>query len=88
MDNINFECLVNPKTIMEASIIGFITLVLGMSFIKFSEKKEDKNKSKTRIYISFFLTGFFLHFIIEVIGLNKWYCDKKCMVRIKNIANI
>jgi hypothetical protein len=53
-----------------------------------SEKKEDKNKKKFRIYISLFLTGFILHFLIEIIGINKWYCDKQCMVRIKNISKI
>ena len=84
----NFKCLVNINTIKEASIIGIITFVLGIVFIKMSEKKEDKNKKKFRIYISLFLTGFILHFLIEIIGINKWYCDKQCMVRIKNISKL
>jgi uncharacterized membrane protein len=84
------KCLVNQKTLMEACIIGVITLIIGIICIKISEKKEDKQKNtnKSRLYISIFVTGFLLHFIIEIIGLNKWYCDKKCMAGIRNISNL
>jgi len=88
MDIENLKCLVNSQTIMEACVIGIITFILGLIFIKITEKKEDKNKNNTRIYISLFITGFILHFLIEIIGLNKWYCDKQCMVRIKNISQL
>jgi uncharacterized membrane protein len=84
----NLKCLVNQKTIMEELVIGFITFTIGIIFIKISEKKENKNKKNYNIYISLFLTGFFLHFIIEIIGLNKWYCDKKCLASIKSVSNI
>ena len=29
--------------------------------------------------VGLFLTGFILHVGLDVVGLNKWYCDKKCI---------
>ena len=28
--------------------------------------------------ISLFFTGILIHLLLEYIGLNKWYCEKKC----------
>ncbi len=47
----NLKCLVNSQTIMEASAIGMITFILGIIFIKISEKK--KIKLKIKIIIEF-----------------------------------
>jgi uncharacterized membrane protein len=77
-------CVLNVRTAGEAVLIGFITLVLGK--IAFSlvltteEDKKKKEKEHKHLELILFLAGFFLHFIIEMIGLNKWYCDKKCLV--------
>lgn len=86
-----FKCLIDSKTILEAYVIGLITLILGIIFIKISEnkaEKKEKHNSKLKIYISLFLIGFFLHFIIQIIGLDDWYCGKKCMRNIKIISNL
>jgi hypothetical protein len=63
----------------EACVIGLITLIVGKIgfYLTSTERTErDQEKEKTNYNIVFFLIGFVLHFIIEYIGLNKWYCDK------------
>lgn len=75
------------KVLSEASIIGIITLILGKILLELIIKKNEKNKKHpSGIYLAFFSTGFLLHFVIEYLGINCWYCDKKCSVRLKNIA--
>ena len=72
------------KILSEASIIGTITLVLGKIILELLIKKNNKDKKHPRgIYLAFFSTGFLLHFIIEYLGINCWYCDKKCIAGIK-----
>jgi len=73
------------KIISEATIIGFIVLLLGRIIMSLTLKKKDK-KYLMKINIAFFLTGFILHFIIEYLGINCWYCDKKCASRICNFT--
>lgn len=74
------------KLLSEAGVIGLITLILGKIIIELIIKKNKNKKHPRGIYLAFFSTGFLLHFIIEYLGINCWYCDKKCIVRIKNIA--
>ena len=65
--------------LFEAFVIGLITLTVGkIGFYLTSIEKESQNiEKKTPNYdIILFLIGFILHFIIEFVGLNKWYCDK------------
>ena len=72
------------KILSEASIIGMITLVLGKIILELLIKKNNKNKKHPHgIYLAFFSTGFLLHFIIEYLGINCWYCDKKCIAGVK-----
>lgn len=68
------------KVISEATIIGVITLLLGKIIIGLLLSKTQKKEQKhpKGLIIAFFSTGFILHFIIEFLGLNCWYCDKKC----------
>lgn len=79
-----FNCVFTSTTIYEACCIGIITLILGKIaiYLTFNEndRKEHEKKYKD-MNIILFLIGFTLHFIIEMIGLNKWYCDgKKCVL--------
>lgn len=38
-----------------------------------------KNNKKTyKFYLTIFLIGFFIHLIIDYIGLNEMYCKKEC----------
>jgi hypothetical protein len=63
--------------ILEAFIIGLITLIVGKTgFYLTSTEKNNKEKQESNNDIVLFLIGFILHFIIEFVGLNKWYCDK------------
>lgn len=67
-------------TIYESIVIGIITLVIGyiiLNITKKNEKNEKDNKKSNHVYIVFFMTGFVLHFMFEILGFNKWYCDKK-----------
>ena len=73
------------KIISEATIIGLVTLTLGRIIIELAIK-ENRNKKLNHpkgINFAFFFTGFFLHFLIEYLGLNCWYCDKKCIAGVK-----
>ena len=63
--------------IFEAFVIGLITLIVGkLGFYFSSTEKKEKDKESQNYDIILFLIGFILHFIIEFVGLNKWYCDK------------
>ena len=60
----------------EACVIGLITLIVGKLGFYLTTSEKDKEKEKSNYDIVLFLIGFILHFIIEYVGLNKWYCDK------------
>jgi hypothetical protein len=63
--------------LFEAFVIGLITLIVGkLGFYLTSTKKPEKDQETSNYDIILFLIGFVLHFIIEFVGLNKWYCDK------------
>lgn len=63
--------------LFEAFVIGLITLIVGkLGFYLTSTKKTEKEQETPNYDIILFLIGFVLHFIIEFVGLNKWYCDK------------
>ena len=65
-----------PKTGFEGIVIGIITLIIGNIAFYFSFDKNERQKKKkelTKLSLIFFIVGFVLHFIIEYVGLNKWY---------------
>lgn len=57
--------------IIEAIIVGFTTLLIGVLIHKIPSKKT-KN-----IYYLLFLTGYATHFIYEWLGMNNMYCVYK-----------
>jgi hypothetical protein len=71
-------------TIYDSIIVGIITLIIGHIIFNISINKKNKDKNKHEdikepniINLSFFMTGFICHIILELLGFNKWYCDKK-----------
>lgn len=70
------------KVVTEATVIGLLILVIGKMIMGLTVNKKHKKHPKG-ISLAFFCTGFLLHFVIEYLGINCWYCDKKCAVKIK-----
>ena len=72
----------NINSIFEASIVGTITLIIGLIVFNLTiNKKNEKNEKPFGLELSFFATGFFLHIIIELIGWNQYICNKKCLIK-------
>jgi len=77
--------------IFESILIGTITSILGNLILKILLKfnsVDDNNslehllnkyKNTYVIQTSLFFTGILIHLLLEYIGLNKWYCEKKCI---------
>jgi hypothetical protein len=78
------------ELIIESVVIGIITSILGSVMIKILSKVNSveshdylnnfvgKYKKTYIIEISMFFTGILIHLLLEYVGLNKWYCEKKC----------
>ena len=67
-------------------LVGFISMIIGIVslniILRFSDSNSDKyNNIKT--YITFFIIGIIIHFIVEQVNLDQIYCGKKCQMRIK-----
>jgi|TARA_B110000908_G_C10257391_1_gene456544 hypothetical protein len=69
------------RLLLEAVCVGMITLVVGLligkilvSFLSVKLPDACKNWNKYHIMeINLFLTGFLIHILFEILGLNKWY---------------
>lgn len=70
------------KLLIEAIIVGFLTVIIG-SIVGYILSVFIKNdlpnvcKKWNNFYImeiSLFLTGFLIHVLCELSGINKWYC--------------
>ena len=68
------------KVITEATIIGLIILIIGRMIMGLTMNEYKNKKHPKGMSFAFFCTGFLLHFVIEFLGINCWYCDKKCAV--------
>jgi hypothetical protein len=74
---------------LEGIGIGIFTLIIGHVIFYFSiNKKEEIDKYNKHLSLKLFMIGFALHFIMEFGGLNKWYCDKQCMIGLKDLSKI
>ena len=79
----------NSLTLIEALIVGIITLIIGIIIFNLTINKSNKQKkSPFGLYIAFFSTGVLLHFIIDLIGLNQYICDKECKRQITNVFQL
>ena len=81
------------KVISETICIGLIAALIGSMSIriilKFNKLENNKSINLEKLVkewnknylleISLFFTGVLIHLTIEYIGLNKWYCEKKCL---------
>ena len=63
---------------LEAIIVGVVTLCLGYPLSKFlGEKlKSCVTNKNTRHAITLFLVGVIVHTLFELLGFNKVYCEK------------
>ena len=74
---------------LEAIGVGILTLIIGNVVFYLSTDKSKINEIKkyyTNINMTLFIIGFIIHFLLEIIGLNDWYCNKKCMIALKEIS--
>jgi hypothetical protein len=81
------------KLLYETICIGLIAALIGSMSIriilKFNKLENNKSINLEKLVkewnknylleISLFFTGVLIHLTIEYIGLNKWYCEKKCL---------
>ena len=68
--------------------IGFIAMIFGIIVINLIVEKEKGYKyNNIKTYMTFFIIGIVIHFIVEQINLDQIYCGKKCQMRIKAKLN-
>ncbi len=65
--------------LVEALVVGIVSGIFGLAIstlIMMSSKNFSWRKYDfwPQVFLSFFLTGFILHFIFEISGANGWYC--------------
>ena len=66
--------MIDIKLVSESVIMGLITYIIGLIIFNLSFKnRTDDNKPKG-LNMVFFLTGVFLHIIIELVGISKNVC--------------
>jgi hypothetical protein len=61
--------------LLQSSIVGLLTFIFG-SVLYYIKNKE----INTYLFIMFFVIGFVIHYLIDIIGFNKWYCNKTCQM--------
>ena len=63
---------------IEAIAVGILVLVFGL-IIRYLIASMRGNSTgfiftNRGMWISLFLTGFMVHFVLDILGLNAWYC--------------
>ena len=78
----NLEDNKNVRLLIEAAVVGIITVVVGYIVIwilsNFNKDAKDINKEWNKNHIMelvLFLTGICIHLLCEVSGINSWYCE-------------
>ena len=77
----NLEDNKNVRLLIEAAVVGIITVVVGyiVIWIEICNKDaKDINKEWNKNHIMelvLFLTGICIHLLCEVSGINSWYCE-------------
>ena len=66
--------------ILECIIVGLTTFLVGHIGFKLTTNHENKDeKSQPQgIGLAFFVSGVVLHLVLEFIGFNKFYCNRRC----------
>lgn len=78
----NLEDNKNIRLLIEAVVVGIITVVVGYIIIwilsYFNKDAKDINKEWNKNHImelSLFLIGVSIHLLCEASGINSWYCE-------------
>jgi uncharacterized membrane protein len=67
----------NGYILFEAFIFGIITLIIGTIVFNLTiNKKNKEDKKPFGLHLAFFATGFLLHIISELIGVNQNLFEK------------
>ena len=73
---------------IEAIIVGFISVITCYIIINFFIPKEKKIQiNKLKIYLIAFSIGLIVHLITEIVGFNNWYEKKRYLTTIKMLSS-
>ena len=65
-------------------LVSILTAYITINYIILPEKRIELNNRKT--YILVLLIGLTINFIVEISGLDKWFCGKRCLSAIKMLS--
>lgn len=87
----------------ESIFIGFCVLIIGKIALdlfnsknpfKFNNNKnsntkynKEKNKENYKLCLAFFVSGFAIHMLNELLGVNCYFCSKECLKNVSNFTN-
>ena len=81
------------NVLSESVVIGIITLVFGKILSKMlsiiNNKKDSQIKKWSEpplLSLILFLVGVSIHLVCELMGFNKWYCDKEMKTCVRRLA--